>query len=123
MLTHSFLNTQTWAVLAEIAENGDELLDFVEKELQTPFDLVLAKPAFSKSDMNIGLASFMDKGCCENGSIYNHGVAFKIAADCKLGRSEAAYNSLKKLLPVNSGIAFIKLKLLITHQDIKIKQR
>jgi len=75
-----WLNTQTWAVLAEITENGNKLLDFVEKELQTPFGLVLAKPAFSKGDKNIGLASFMDKGCCENGSIYNHGVAFKIAA-------------------------------------------
>ncbi len=96
-----WLNTQTWAVLAEITESGDELLDFVEKELQTPYGLVLAKPAFSKGNMNIGLASFMDKGCCENGSIYNHGVAFKIAADCKLGRSEEAYNSLKKLLPGN----------------------
>ena len=96
-----FLNTQTWAVLAEITGAGNDLLDLVEKELQSPFGVVLAKPAFSKGNKNIGLATFMDKGCCENGSVYNHGVAFKIAADCKLGRSEQAYKSLKKLLPGN----------------------
>ena len=37
----------------------------------------------------------------ENGSVYNHGVTFKIAADCKLGRAEHAYRSLKEILSDN----------------------
>jgi len=45
--------------------------------------------------------SFMTPGNCENASVYCHGNAFKIVADCKLGRAEEAYATLKKILPGN----------------------
>ena len=96
-----FLNTQTWAVLANIAKEPNKLMDLVEDNLTCDFGTLLAKPAYSKSDDYIGAVTYMNKGCCENGSVYNHAVAFKIVADCKLGRAEEAYKSLKKLLPGN----------------------
>ena len=34
-------------------------------------------------------------GLVENGSVYNHGVMFKIVADCKLGRGENAYRTFR----------------------------
>ena len=41
--------------------------------------------------------SYFKAGLVENGSVYNHGVAFKIVADCLLGRGDKAYESLKKI--------------------------
>ncbi|NMA65200.1 MAG: hypothetical protein GX957_03025 [Clostridiaceae bacterium] len=98
-----FLNPQTWAVLSEVVtgEEAERLLDFVETELKTPYGYVQLKPSFSKGDPHIGRISYMEKGCYENGSVYNHGVAFKIAADCKLLRSNQAYNSVIKMLSIN----------------------
>ena len=48
-------------------------------------------------------------GGYENGSVYNHGVAFKIAADCKLGKADLAYDTLKRICydnpkNLNSGV-------------------
>ena len=43
----------------------------------------------------------MEKGSFENGSVYNHGGAFKIAADCKLGRGNQAYQTIVKMLATN----------------------
>ena len=41
--------------------------------------------------------SYFKAGLVENGSVYNHGVAFKIVADCLLGRGDNAYETLKKI--------------------------
>lgn len=96
-----FLNMQTWAVLSGISENGNELMDLIERELATPAGYVLCKPACRQQNPRIGMFSFMTPGVCENASIYCHGNAFKIVADCQLGRAEEAYATLKKILPGN----------------------
>lgn len=99
-----YLNPQTWAVLADIVEGkeAEKLMDLVEEELGCEFGYVQVKPSYSKGDDHIGRISYMEKGAYENGSVYNHGVAFKIAADCKLGRGNAAYESVVKMLSSNS---------------------
>lgn len=96
-----YLNMQTWAVLAGIAPDAAALMDLVERELACPFGYVLNKPAYSTRDDRIGRITCMEKGCYENGSVYNHGVAFKIAADCRLGRGQQAYETLKRILGSN----------------------
>ncbi|MFA7256270.1 MAG: hypothetical protein WC047_01660, partial [Kiritimatiellales bacterium] len=98
-----FLNPQCWAVLAGIVDGEDAaaVMDLVERELNSPFGYVQCKPSFSKPDDHIGRLSYLRPGCFENGSVYNHGVAFKIAADCKLGRGDLAYETLKKMLGSN----------------------
>lgn len=98
-----FLNMQTWAVLAGILDEkaANELMDLVEKELSCPFGYVLCKPSYSKGDDHIGRVSYMEKGAYENGSVYNHGVAFKIAADCRLGRGDIANKTVRKMLSNN----------------------
>lgn len=96
-----FLNMQTWAVLSGAATDGSELMDLIELELATPAGYVLCKPACRQKNPRIGMFSFMTPGVCENASIYCHGNAFKIVADCKLGRAEEAYETLKKILPGN----------------------
>jgi len=96
-----FLNMQTWAVLSGAATDGETLMDLIERELATPAGYILCKPACQQKNPRIGMFSFMTPGVCENASIYCHGNAFKIVADCKLGRAEEAYATLKKILPGN----------------------
>jgi cellobiose phosphorylase len=96
-----FLNMQTWAVLCGAAPDRNALLDLVERELGTSCGLVLCKPAVRAPDPRIGMITGMVPGNCENGSVYCHGNAFKIVADCLLGRAEEAYATLKKNLPGN----------------------
>jgi len=98
-----YLNMQSWAVLAEVVQGkaAHQLMDLVEDKLGCSFGYVLNTPSYSSGDDHIGRVSYMEKGSYENGSVYNHGVAFKIAADCKLGRAEQAYTTLKKILPQN----------------------
>ena len=76
-------------------------MDFVEKELSCEYGYVQNKPSYSKGDDHIGRVTYMKPGCYENGSVYNHGCAFKIVADCKLGRGDSALKDIKMMLPDN----------------------
>lgn len=98
-----YLNPQTWAVLAGIAtgEDGHALMDRVEKRLHCPYGYVQCAPSYTKGDPHIGRSTYFVPGCVENGSVYNHGVTFKIAADCALGRAEDAYRTVCEILPDN----------------------
>ena len=96
-----FLNPQTWAVMAGVAEDPHGLLDLVEKELACDYGYVQQKPCFTKPNPALGRISYFGKGFYENGSCYNHGSAFKLVADCNAGRGENAYITLKKILPGN----------------------
>ena len=41
------------------------------------------------------------EGLVENGAVYNHGVTFKIAADCIMKDGNAAYNDFRLISPLN----------------------
>ena len=103
-----FLNPQTWAVLAGVAEDEQALMDLVERELSCDFGYVQQKPCYDKADPHVGRISYFGKGFYENGSVYNHGVAFKLVADCLIGRGNEAYSTLKRLLPSNPKNDFTK---------------
>ena len=103
-----FLNPQTWAVLAGIAKNNNELLDFVENELKCDFGYVQQKPCYKTPDPHLGRISYFGNGFYENGSVYNHGVAFKIVADCMAGRGDRAYETIKMMMPSNPKNDYIK---------------
>ena len=94
-----FLNPQSWAVLAGMDEKDDLLsaMDEVEGRLKCDFGYMQCSPSYLKGDPNIGRVSYFVRGVFENGSVYNHGVAFKIAADCLLGEGERAYRTLKSI--------------------------
>ena len=92
-----FLNPQSWAVLANL-ESKDKLekvMDVVEEKLKCNFGYVQCNPSFNEGKESIGRISYFKPGLVENGGVYNHGVAFKIVADCMLGRGDNAYESLK----------------------------
>ena len=92
-----YLNPQTWAVLADILdeEGSNKIMDTVESRLKCDYGYLQSSPAFSKKNEHIGRMAYFIPGGYENGSVYNHGVAFKIAADCKLGKNDSAFNTLK----------------------------
>ena len=94
-----YLNPQTWAVLADIAEETTlrTFMNSVEERLSCDYGYLQCYPSYRKGDDKIGRISFFKPGLVENGSVYNHGVAFKIMADCILGRGDSAYESLKKI--------------------------
>ena len=98
-----YLNPQTWAILADIVtgEEAQKLMEFVENNLQCEYGYIQQLPSYSKGDDKIGRMTYFQKGCYENGSVYNHGCAFKLVADCHLGNGNAALKTLKKMMPDN----------------------
>lgn len=94
-----FLNPQSWSVLAGMDEKEDMLsaMSEVESRLKCDWGYVQCSPSYTEGDPNIGRVSYFVKGVFENGSVYNHGVAFKICADCILGEGDRAYKTLKMI--------------------------
>lgn len=103
-----YLNPQTWAVLAGAFDRStlEKYMDAVERRLSCNFGYVQCAPSYREGTEHIGRVSYFKEGLIENGSVYNHGVAFKIVADCLLGRGDKAYETLKKISydnPKNAG--------------------
>lgn len=94
-----YLNPQTWAVLAELTEKNElkTFMNSVEERLSCDFGYVQCAPSYKQGTDKIGRVSYFKEGLIENGSVYNHGVAFKIVADCLLGQGDKAYETLKKI--------------------------
>ncbi len=100
---NAYLNPQTWAVLAEVLPKDElhKLMDYVEDNLQCGYGYVQVNPPHVTGTDKIGRASYFVTGCFENGSVYNHGCAFKMVADCALGRGDEALKTVKYMLPTN----------------------
>lgn len=100
-----YLNPQTWAVLADVADKKtlEMLMDSVEQRLSCEYGYLQCYPSYRKGDDKLGRISYFKPGLVENGSVYNHGVAFKIMADCILGRGDKAYESLRRIRFDNSA--------------------
>ena len=94
-----FLNSQVWATLGNIAdkETLNKAMDLVEEKLKCKYGYLQCFPSYTKGTGAIGRVSYFQPGLVENGGVYNHGVAFKIVADCMLGRGDNAYRSLKMI--------------------------
>lgn len=101
------LNPQTWAVLADILPHDEacRLLDRTRETLGCAFGLRQLAPPYTTPDDHIGRVTYFQPGCVENGSVYNHGVAFYIAAECALGRADNAWGALRAILPDNPALA------------------
>ncbi len=96
-----FLNTQSWAVLAEISDRQKlvRAMDSVFKRLNTPFGPKICAPAFREIDPQVGLVTRCVAGKKENASVFCHATTWAIQAECLLGRGNRAYHYYKELLP------------------------
>ncbi|MGE5315560.1 MAG: GH36-type glycosyl hydrolase domain-containing protein [Acidobacteriota bacterium] len=100
-----WLNTQTWAVLGDVAERAraEEVMDIVERELEFKAGPVLLYPAYKTPDPEIGYLTRYGAGMRENGGVYTHAATWAVMAEAKLGRAEAAWRMFSKLNPINRG--------------------
>lgn len=95
-----YSNPQVWAILAGIVpeERLPKVLSTIDS-IENKGGVPLCYPAYKEYDPSVGRMSAMPAGVYENGGIYNHACAFKVMADCKLGRSECAVSTLLKMIP------------------------
>lgn len=98
-----FMNTQSWAVLAGIAngERAQLCMDNVEKYCKTDIGYKILWPAFTKYDPRTGMISNLVPNTQTNGGCYNHAAGYKGVADCVLGRAEEAWGTFERVAPDN----------------------
>ena len=96
-----FLNTQTWAVLSDVAdeERANRAFDAVKEQLDTRWGYRYFGPAYPEVDPEIGVITQFLPGKKENGSIFSHAAAFTIIALTKLGRRREAYELWSRISP------------------------
>lgn len=96
-----YLNPQTWAILAGVAE-GDRLtscVDTLDTMLDSPYGPLTLSPPYTKFNPGIGRLTSFVPGIWENGAPYCHGGTFKIVSDCVLGRGDKAYQTMLAIMP------------------------
>lgn len=95
-----YLNAQTWGILGDVVpaerlKQVEASIDSMEQDFGFPLNL----PPYDRYLPETGRMSGMLPGLFENGGVYCHASAFKLLADCKLGRAQEAIRTLKKIMP------------------------
>lgn len=100
-----YLNAQTWAVIAGVADRdrAEKIMDEVEKNLEYKAGPILLYPGYKTPDKMIGYLSRYAAGMRENGGVYTHAATWAVIAEAKLGRGEAAFRMFSKINPINRG--------------------
>lgn len=98
-----YLNPQTWAVLTGLAqgERRQRCLAAIDDMLESDHGSLTLWPAYTQEQTHVGRLTALLPGMYENGTPYCHGTAFKIVADCCIGRGAEAYRSYRKVMPDN----------------------
>ncbi len=98
-----FLNSQTWAVLNEVApaERATLCLEAVKKHLVTEAGALLLAPAFDTPVSEIGYITRYAPGLRENGGVYTHAATWAIAAAAKARDAELVERLLCAINPAN----------------------
>ncbi len=101
-----WLNTQTWAILGDVADpvRANQVFSVIESDLEMKNGPLLLQPAYSAPDEDIGYLTRYAPGMRENGGVYTHAATWSILAASKLGKAESAYRLFRKLNPVLLGM-------------------
>ncbi|MBQ9086465.1 MAG: hypothetical protein IJY47_04690 [Clostridia bacterium] len=101
-----FLIPQLWSVLSGVSKNGREIkaMDAVEKYLSSPLGTLISIPAYTQYNPGIGSVTAKPAGVHENGGVYLHTLAWKIAADAMLGRADRVEQDIADILPFRNAI-------------------
>lgn len=96
-----YLNTQSWAVLSEIADckRAFKCMDAVKKKLVTEHGIKLMGPAYKTFYPYIGAIGTFSPGLKENGGIFSHANPWAVIAETKLKRGDQAFSYYKKICP------------------------
>lgn len=95
-----FLNTQSWAFLANMPSElqAERMLKAVDEQLDTPYGVMLCAPAFTAMREDVGRVTQKWPGSGENGSVYNHAAAFYAASMYNIKQPDRAFSTLRKML-------------------------
>lgn len=101
-----FLIPQIWSVFSGVSNCGREktAMEAVDKYLSDPLGTVISAPAYTKWDPNIGSVTLKYPGIHENGGVYLHTIAWKIAADAMLKRADKVEEGINTILPFRNKI-------------------
>jgi cellobiose phosphorylase len=96
-----FLNTQTWAILNDVAppERAAQCLAAMQEHLLSDAGPLLLSPAFDVPVREIGYITRYAPGMRENGGIYTHAATWALAAACKLRAAELVGRLLTAINP------------------------
>ncbi len=100
-----WLNPQTWAVIAGVADDARArtVMDVVEQKLEEKIGPLLLSPAYETPDKYVGYLTRYAAGMRENGGVYTHGATWAVIAEALLGRGDNAYRMYSKLNPIHRG--------------------
>ena len=101
-----FLIPQIWSVFSGVSTLGREVIamDSVEKYLSDPLGTLISCPAYTKYNPGIGEVTSKHPGIHENGGVYLHTIAWKIAADAMLGRADRVEKDIETILPFRNKV-------------------
>lgn len=101
-----YLNPQSWALLSGAATMAKKfsLLNEVERQLNTPYGVMMLAPSYTKFREDVGRLTQKFPGTAENGSVYNHAAVFYAYALYQVGEYNKAYQVLLNLLPNEQDI-------------------
>ncbi len=96
-----FLNTQSWSMIAGIADENrtKQVIESAERMLKTDIGYLLLAPTFTAPDPNIGRISCMEPGICENGTVYSHVNVWMILGLLRSGHTEEAWQAFQRITP------------------------
>lgn len=96
-----FLNTQSWSMIAGIADENrtKQVIESADKMLKTDIGYLLLAPTFTAPDPNIGRISCMEPGICENGTVYSHVNVWMILGLLRAGYAEEAWQAFQRITP------------------------
>ena len=99
-----FLNPQIWAVFAGLDMDDRHIkgMDKAEELLETDLGILLSKPPYTHQYSYIGSMAEKPGGVQDNGGVYLHTAAWKLAADSMLKRNAKVEEGLKKILPFDN---------------------
>lgn len=96
-----WLNTQTWAVISEMADRDKAItaMDSVNTMLDTELGIKKIHPSITDfPDPKDPLTNY-NPGTGENGSVFCHANTWAIIAECMLGHGDRAYKYYQQLIP------------------------
>lgn len=95
-----FILPQSWSIICEIADDEREklVMQSCEEMLLVDEGYLCFTPKYTKYDNHIGRICAWSS---EAASVYSHGSAFKIMADCISGDGDKAWTNIMRLVPAS----------------------
>lgn len=96
-----FLIPQLWAVLADLDDKArvKTAMESANRLLEAPLGTRVSWPAYTHIDNRIGSVTQKSAGVHENGGVYLHTMAWRLAVDALLGDEKRVERDIRQMLP------------------------